>query len=72
MCCNWGRQPFIKIDLVEEGLDGIDRDDIVNLEDLLRLVLINEEYGNCKVVVDGGELTRNINQKKKSVVFAGL
>ena len=38
---------------------------IVNLEDLLRLVLINEECGNPKVVVDGGELTGNINQMKK-------
>ena len=38
-------------------------DDIGNLEDLL--VLINEEGGNPKVVFDGGEFTRNINQKKK-------
>ena len=29
-------------------------------------MLINEECGNCKVVVDGGELTRAyINQKNK-------
>ena len=35
------------------------------LENLLRLVLINEECGNPKVVVDGGELTRSINQEKK-------
>ena len=55
--------------LVEEELDGIDRDDIVNLEDLLRLVLINEEYGNPKVFIDGGELTGNINQKKKPGVL---
>ena len=39
------------------------RVEIGNLEDLL--VLINEECGNSKVVVDSGELTRNINQKKK-------
>ena len=38
-------------------------DDAGNLEDLL--VLINEECENPKVVFDGGELTRNINQKKK-------
>ena len=38
-------------------------DDTGNLEDLL--VLINEECGNPKVVFDGGELTRNINRKKK-------
>ena len=42
---------------------------IVNLEDLLRLVLINEECGNPKVVVDGGELTGNINQMKKPDVL---
>ena len=58
--------PSEKIVLVEEELDGIDRDDIVNLEDLLRLVLINEECANPKVVVNGEELTRNINQNKKS------
>ena len=39
------------------------RHDIGNLEDLL--VLINEECENPKVVVGGGKLTRNINQKKK-------
>ena len=45
--------PSEKIVLIEEELDGIDRDDIVNLEDLLRLMLINEECGSPKVVVDG-------------------
>ena len=29
-------------------------------------MLINEERGNLKVVVDGGELTRNNNGKRKS------
>ena len=57
--------PSEKIVLIEEELDGIEKDDIVNLEDLLRLVLIDEECGNPKVVADGGELTININQKKK-------
>ena len=42
-------------------------DDIGNLE-VLR-VLINEEYGNPKVVVDGREVTRNINQIKKPGVL---
>ena len=37
-------------------------DDIENLEDLLRIVLIHEEWGNLKVFIDGGELTRNINK----------
>ena len=30
---------------------------------------INEECGNLKVVKDYGELTRDINQKKKSDVL---
>ena len=30
-----------------------------NLDKLLGIVLINEECENPKVVVDGGELTRN-------------
>ena len=42
-------------------------DDIGNLEDLL--VLINEECGNPKVDINGGECTRNINQKQKPVVL---
>ena len=61
--------PSEKIIIVEEELDGNDRDDIGNLEDLLRLVLINEECWNPKVVVDGGELAKNVNQKKKPDVF---
>ena len=48
--------------IVKEKLDGIDTDDIGNLEDLLRIVFIHEEYGNLKVFVDGGELTRSINK----------
>ena len=50
-----------KIVIVKEELDGIDIYDIGNLEDLLRIVLIHEECGNLKSFVDGGELTRNIN-----------
>ena len=44
-----------------------DIDDIGNLEDLLRIVIIHEECSNLKVFVDGGELTRNINKKKPFV-----
>ena len=51
--------------IVKEELDGIDIDDIGNLENLLRIMFIHEEYGNLKVFVGGGELTRNINKKKK-------
>ena len=51
-----------KIVIVEEELHGIDAG---NLGDLLRLVFIDEKCGNPKAVVDGGDLTRNITQKKK-------
>ena len=55
--------------IVEEDLDCIDTDDIGNLEDSPRFVFIDEECGNLIVVIDGGKLTRNINQKKKSDVL---
>ena len=55
--------------IVKEELDCIDIDIIWNLEDSPRLVFIDEECGNLVVVNDGGELTRNINQKKKSDVL---
>ena len=51
--------------IVKEELDGIDIDDIGNLEDLLRIVFIHEECENLKVFVDSGELIGNINKKKK-------
>ena len=54
---------------VTEELDGIDIDDNGNLEDLLRIVFIHEEYGNLKIFVGGGELTRHINKKKKPDVL---
>ena len=38
---------------------------IGNLEDLLRLMLINEKCGNPQVVVNNEELNGNITQKKK-------
>ena len=48
--------------IVKQELDGIDIDDIRNLEDLLRKVIIHEEFGSLEVFVDGGELTGNINK----------
>ena len=48
--------------IVKQELDGLDIDDIRNLEDLLRIVINYEEYGNLEVFVDGGELTGNINK----------
>ena len=66
---NLKRQPFIKHCFGRGRTNGIDRDDdIVNSDDLLRLILINEECENPEVV-DVGELTRNINQKKNSGVL---
>ena len=61
--------PSEKYLIVEEGLDGIDKDDIGNLKDSPRLVIIDEECENLILVNDGGELTRNINQKKTSDVL---
>ena len=58
-----------KIVIVKEEVDGIDTDDIENLEDLLRMVFIHEECENLEVFVDGGELTGNINKKKKPGVL---
>ena len=55
--------------MVEEELDGIDIDGIGNLVDLPRLMFIDEEFGNLKVVVDDGELTVNDNRKKSSEVL---
>ena len=53
-----------KFVMVEEVLD-----DIGNLVDLPRLIFIYEACGNLKVVVDGGEFTRNNNRKKRSEVI---
>ena len=58
--------PSEKFVTAEEELDGIDTDDIGNLEDSPRLVFIEEERENLN---DGGERTRNINQKKKSGIL---
>ena len=55
--------------IIKEELDGIDTDDIENLEDFLRTVFIHEECGNVKVFVDGGELTRNMYEKKNTGVL---
>ena len=57
------RKPFRKNVILEEELDGIG-----NLEDLPRLVFIDRECGDLKVSVDGGNLTRNINERKSDVL----
>ena len=49
---------------LEEELNGTDIDDIGSLENLAGLVFIVEECWDLKVVNDGGELARGINQKR--------
>ena len=44
--------------------------DIGNLEDLRKVVFIDEKCGNLNL--NAGELTRNINQKKKLDVLQDL
>ena len=61
--------PSEKNVIVEKELDCIDIDNIGNLEDSPRLEFIDEESGNLIIVNNCGELTRNINQKKKSDVL---
>ena len=51
--------PSEEIVIVVEQLDGIG-----NLEDSPRLFFVDKECENLKVFVDGGDLTRNINEKK--------
>ena len=43
--------PSDEVAMVEEELDGIDIDGTANLVDLLRLMFIDEECGNLKVVL---------------------
>ena len=61
-------KPSEKVVTAEEELHRFDIDDTENLQGLPRFVFINEKCGNLKVVSDGGELTRYINQKKKLCV----
>ena len=56
--------PSGKVVIVEETLD-----DVGNLVDLPRLMFINEQCGNLKVVVDRGKLATNSNGNKKSKVW---
>ena len=64
-------KPSEKIVIIKEELDGVDIDDIGNLEDLLGIVFIHEECGNVKVFVDSREFTGNINKKNKPGVLQG-
>ena len=50
-------------------MELIQLDVIGNLMDLPKLMFIDEECGNLKVVVDNGQFTRNNNRKRKSEVL---
>ena len=59
--CFWRRSRFYwrgkssnKVNTVEEEQDGINITGIGNLMDLPKLMFIDEECGNLKVVIDGG------------------
>ena len=58
-CFHLKRQPPDKLAIAEEELDDIDIDGIGNLVNLPRLMFIDEECRNIKVVADGREVTRN-------------
>ena len=51
---HWRGKPSNKVNAVQEEQEGIDIDGIGNLMDLPKLMFIDEEYGNLKVVVEGG------------------
>ena len=58
--------------IIEKEPNGIDIDDIENLEDSPRFGFINEECLNLKVANDGGEFTININQMKMPDVWQAV
>ena len=61
--------PLGKVTIVEEEADGININFIGNLVDLAELMVIYEECGNFKAIIDCGELTRNNNINKKLEVL---
>ena len=61
------RQPFRKIIIAEEELDGIGIDDIANLEDSPRFVFIDEKCENL-IVARMAENLLEIETKKNSGV----
>ena len=58
--------------LGEKAVDGIDVNEIGNLEDSPRFVFIHEECENLVVLNDAGEHTRNINQKRNQAFHNSL
>ena len=69
---HWRKQPTEKVVITEEELDDIDINDIGILENSPRLLFIDEECGNLKVVNDGGELTRNITIRRSQTFYNSL
>ena len=57
--------PVENVVIDEEKLNGFEIDAILNFENLYRTMFIDYECWNLKVVVDVGELNRNITKKKK-------
>ena len=53
-CFYWRGKPSNKVNTVEEEQDRINITGIGNLMDLSKLMFIDEEYGNLKLVIDGG------------------
>ena len=55
--------------VVKEELDGIDIDDIGNLEDLLRIVFIHEECGNLKVSLTVESLLEILTKRRNQTFY---
>ena len=55
--------------IVKEELDGIDIDDIGNLEDLLRIVFIHEECGNLKVSLTVENLLEILTKRRSQAFY---
>ena len=55
--------------IVKEELDGIDRDDIGNLEGLLRIVFIHEECGNLKVSLTLESLLEILTKRRSQAFY---
>ena len=62
--------PVEKVVIDEEEPDVIEIDGILNLQNPPKTVFIDQECWNLKVIVDGGELIRNINKKKPDILQA--
>ena len=61
--------PSEKIVIVKEELDGIDIDDVGNLEDLLRIVFIHEECGNLKVSLTLESLLEILTKRRSQAFY---